>query len=367
MRKMASNYNQTYPKPLKMFYNEYKVNQYNLSPEFQRDEVWNPQEKSYLIDTIMKGLPIPTIYIATMSKKYGSQYIVVDGKQRLLSIIAFLEGKITLPNDFDKDDLGYSKMNCCTYAQLNEMQESDSRVQEFLNRFNDYTLPMVHINEPSDEIIKDIFDRLNRGRVLNTAERIHGIYVQTPIYQAIKEISNHSVLRSNMKLCREINSNRMIDVFFSANLFFSLLEEQIVEGSDKSILEKYKKHQYLEKKHIQDAIDRFNECMDFLDKLKINLFNMKINRPSHLYTLFSFSAYCTSHKVSYSQDIRNKIIEFYQKYNHKDFDCVAIKNYSNAILNSANSKSSRKTRALALAEYCGLYEKAPSFNFKSST
>ncbi len=364
---MENNYNQPFSKPIQAFYREYQAGQYNLSPAFQRDEVWNTQEKSYLIDTIMKGLPMPTIYIASMSKKYGDQYIVVDGKQRLLSIIGFREGKITLPSDFDKDPLGYSKMNSCTYTQLNDMQGSEPRVKKFLNRFNEYTLPIVLINEPSDEIIKDIFDRLNRGRVLNTAERIHGIYVQTPIYQAIKNMSNHSVLLSNMKTCREINRNRMLDVFFSANLFFSLIEEQVIEGSDKSILDKYKKYQDLSTDDIKKTICTFNDSMDFLNKLKINLPDLKINRPSHLYTLFSFSAYCISHKVSYSDDIRTKVFEFYKKYSIKNFDCVAIRNYSNAIINSANSKSSRKTRATALAEYCGLYERSPSFSFKYIT
>lgn len=361
---MPGNYNQPFPKPLLEFFDDYKLQRCNLSPEFQRDEVWNNDEKSYLIDTIMKGLPIPTIYIATMREKYGEKYIVVDGKQRLLSIIAFLENRIRLPADFDKDDLGYSRMNSRTYSELMELMQNDARVKDYINRFREYVIPFIRINEPSEERITDIFDRLNRGRVLNTAERIHGMYVHTLIYQAVKEVANHPVLRRNMKACREINSNRMLDVFFAANLFFSLLEGGVIEGSDKSIIQRYKKHQNIEAEEIRKVKTEFDKCMVFLEKIKIDLALAKINRPSHLYSLFTLAAYCVTHKISYSEGINAKVIEFYRKYNNKEFTVSPVWDYSNAIMNSANSKRSRKVRGISLLEYCGLYAQAPAFCFK---
>ena len=72
------------------------VNQINkgnilLSPYFQRRDAWNVKIKSRFIESLFLGLPIPQIILAERKEKKGS-YIVIDGKQRLLSLQQFVEG-----------------------------------------------------------------------------------------------------------------------------------------------------------------------------------------------------------------------------------------------------------------------------------
>src|SRR6202040_3319169 len=53
----------------------------DLSPQFQRRPVWTEEQASYLIDTILSGLPIPEIYIRSSSSPQGETcYEVVDGQ-----------------------------------------------------------------------------------------------------------------------------------------------------------------------------------------------------------------------------------------------------------------------------------------------
>jgi hypothetical protein len=59
-----------------------------LNPKFQRRDAWENKRKSSFIESLMLGLPIPQIVLAESNTKRGS-YIVVDGKQRLLSIRQF--------------------------------------------------------------------------------------------------------------------------------------------------------------------------------------------------------------------------------------------------------------------------------------
>ncbi len=63
----------------------------DLNPSFQRRDAWSEQEKSKLIESLMLGFPVPPIILAENKKKKNS-YIVIDGKQRLLSIRRFYAG-----------------------------------------------------------------------------------------------------------------------------------------------------------------------------------------------------------------------------------------------------------------------------------
>lgn len=65
-----------------------------LEPSFQREYVWNQPKKQQLIDSILLGIPIPTFYFSI--DKNGN-LLVVDGKQRINSILEFLKGKLSLP------------------------------------------------------------------------------------------------------------------------------------------------------------------------------------------------------------------------------------------------------------------------------
>jgi len=73
-----------------------------LNPDFQRRSVWKPGAKSYLIDTIMRGLPIPVIFLReprTELKTLKSSRDVVDGQQRIRTILSFIVPEVL--SDFD--------------------------------------------------------------------------------------------------------------------------------------------------------------------------------------------------------------------------------------------------------------------------
>lgn len=66
-----------------------------LQPEFQRKLVWNPKHKEAFIETILKGFPFPEIYIAQRGidiENLQAEQVVVDGQQRLSTIMNYLEG-----------------------------------------------------------------------------------------------------------------------------------------------------------------------------------------------------------------------------------------------------------------------------------
>src|SRR5262249_19086778 len=60
----------------------------SLDPAFQRRDAWTDERKSRFIESLMLGLPIPQLVLAEHNKTKG-RFIVIDGKQRLLSLSKF--------------------------------------------------------------------------------------------------------------------------------------------------------------------------------------------------------------------------------------------------------------------------------------
>src|SRR6187455_2039871 len=74
-----------------------------ISPKFQRRPVWLEPERSELISTILLRLPFPEVYIQSALDPGSGQerHIVVDGQQRITSLLMFMDNQVPLPvNDY---------------------------------------------------------------------------------------------------------------------------------------------------------------------------------------------------------------------------------------------------------------------------
>ena len=125
-----------------------------LQPKFQRRLCWEPNARSYLIDTIVNGYPMPKVYLrkAINPKTKLMAYEVVDGQQRLAAIIDFIEGRLRLSQKHNREfgDNTFSELpdsvqrNFLQYEISTEIMEnaSDSEVLQMFERLNSYTLPL---------------------------------------------------------------------------------------------------------------------------------------------------------------------------------------------------------------------------------
>ena len=73
--------------------NEWRtLDKLNMSPKYQRKSVWGTEQQSLLIDSIIKNIPIPPVFLReSIDKKGISSFEVIDGKQRLTSIFKFID------------------------------------------------------------------------------------------------------------------------------------------------------------------------------------------------------------------------------------------------------------------------------------
>lgn len=141
----------------------YKMGELVINESFQRYSVWTPQAKTLLIDSILNELPLPKIYIRTKidSKKQKTIKEIVDGQQRIRSIVEFADNKFILNNKSEK----YQGKQ---YADL-----SDNEQEIFLG----YAITAEQLLNATDDDVIDIFARLNSYTVsLNAAEKRHAKY-----------------------------------------------------------------------------------------------------------------------------------------------------------------------------------------------
>jgi Protein of unknown function DUF262 len=71
----------------------------NLSPPYQRGDVWGLIRQRNLIRSILMGIPIPSLIINDrFAAGCGEEIAVIDGKQRMTAILKFLSNELEIPS-----------------------------------------------------------------------------------------------------------------------------------------------------------------------------------------------------------------------------------------------------------------------------
>lgn len=149
----------------------------DFSPRYQRaGNVWNKKQKQLLIDSIINGLDIPKLYFQFMPKDSSKRdylYAVIDGKQRLETIIGFIEDKFPLSGEFkylfDEEKSGYMDIAGKKFSEI------DSIEPEIAAKILNYVMCIVFIDTDNPDIINEIFIRLNSGKSVNSFEKRNAV------------------------------------------------------------------------------------------------------------------------------------------------------------------------------------------------
>lgn len=129
-----------------------------INPRFQRRDAWNITRKSRFIESIILGFPIPQIVLASNEKERG-KFVVLDGKQRLLTILQFYGKSETPNNKFALKGLEFRPdLNGYTYEDL----ENNAPFLSVLDALDNQTIRTTLIrNWHTENFLYKIFLRLN--------------------------------------------------------------------------------------------------------------------------------------------------------------------------------------------------------------
>ena len=136
-----------------------------IQPAFQRNVVWNDGQRSFLIDSVLRGMPIPEIYVETLTNADGTERVtVVDGQQRIVACLRFLNDELRLSSDEPLDARWRNRI----YSEL------DLSLQQ---RFRSYELLVRKLPVQDEATLREIFRRLNKNvEALMPQELRHAAY-----------------------------------------------------------------------------------------------------------------------------------------------------------------------------------------------
>jgi hypothetical protein len=182
----------------------------DLSPQYQRRERWSHDKQSLLIESFILNIPVPPIYLS--EDAYG-RYSVIDGKQRLSAICAFMSNVLTL-----NATKTFHELTGHTYDTLPQDIQYSLSVRPYLR--------VVSILKQSDPGLKyEVFTRLNVGGERLNPQEIRNVAFRGPLNDLIVSLSGNSFLRKQLKITSEKSPayRKMDDVEYV--LRFLTLEE----------------------------------------------------------------------------------------------------------------------------------------------
>ena len=157
----------------------------DTGPVYQRRERWRADKQSALIESFLLNVPVPPIYLA--ESDYGV-YSVIDGKQRLTSIRAFMRDELALSHLEKLRDLEGARFRDLPRALANALQ-----VRPYLR--------VVTLLRQSDPDLKyEVFTRLNTGGEPLNAQEIRNVVYRGPLNDLVYELAQHPFLLRQLKI-----------------------------------------------------------------------------------------------------------------------------------------------------------------------
>ena len=195
------------------FLDLYSQNKLDLNPSYQRKSVWNNKDKEFYIDTVINNYPCPAVFLyKDMDENGFTTYRVIDGKQRLSAIIDYSTDKFAYSKDSDNINLATKK-----FSELD---------QEYKKRFWNYSIPIEQVNTDNQEVIKSIFDRLNRNNKKLTPQELRNARYDGYLFQYVHNETADNFWNEFLSIGKK-DRMRMEDEQFVAELVLLTLSEQI--------------------------------------------------------------------------------------------------------------------------------------------
>ncbi|MBU0663407.1 MAG: DUF262 domain-containing protein [Proteobacteria bacterium] len=192
----------------------------DLEPPYQRRSVWTPKDRYFFLDTIFNNYPSPAIYLQKENTTKGPKYNVVDGKQRLQTVLRYYHNKYAIPQNFPIVELRGKKFKDIS--------------AEYSSKFYNYVFSVEQLfSMHAEEDWNEVFFRVNRSQKQLTPQELrHARYDGWFINRAESEVkdltANPGLFWKNIKVSSTQKNRRMKDVEFISTLMLLILEKRFV-------------------------------------------------------------------------------------------------------------------------------------------
>jgi|SRR6056297_1586543 len=188
-----------------------RKNKINEQPEYQRGKVWSNEKASLLIDSILRGIDIPKIYLRTLNNSLHD-FEVADGQQRLNAIFDFVDNSFKL---IDKSIKGL-RVGRVENQEIGGLT-FDELPKNFRDKILEFEITISIIENCTENEVRTLFGRLQEGVTLNPAEKRNAIISTTGKH--IESIA----LNHNFFMSSKISAKRFKHQDYLAHVFALML------------------------------------------------------------------------------------------------------------------------------------------------
>lgn len=258
-----------------------------LSPSFQRRQVWTAGAKSFLIDTIMRGLPIPIIFLReqkTDLTSLESKREVVDGQQRIRTLITYIAPGFLADYKPERDFFEVLKAHNHEIAGKPFAELPDDVRQRILDyQFSVHILP----SSVDDREVLQIFARMNSTGVKLNDQELRNAKFFGAFKTSIFDLASEQLPRwRTWKIFTEYNIARMEEAELTSE--FALLMLKGITGKTQSAIERIYLEKDVEFQEQEEIERRFRYVMDLIeDKFGEEIRFTPYRKKTLFYSLFA--------------------------------------------------------------------------------
>lgn len=253
----------------------------NLEPEFQRSSVWSKSERSKLMDTILRGYPLPAVvfYKHRDSETHRQVYDAIDGKQRIESILQFMGEMKGRDKDFEavfthvEDDEEVTVKS--TWRHLH-----DSNKRSIFR----YEMPVVWLDGNPSEV-REVFVRINStGKALSKQEIRKAKYFKSGFLKEMTKVA--ASVRSKlleMGVLSDAQITRMKDIEFVSELVLSVMYNAVQDK--KRVLDRAMTPNGVDMRSLGKAVRRFKAALKRVNRILPDICETRYTKAADFYTL----------------------------------------------------------------------------------
>jgi len=319
-----------------------------MHPPFQRNPVWTDKQSSFLIDSILKGYPIPEIYLQEKVDAEGRTItVVVDGQQRINSFLRFVAG------EFSIDESQSTRWGGMSFEDLSK----EEKIAFFKYKFVVRVLPDVDEDE-----IRSVFQRINQNNVALNSQELRQSTYRGEFIQSMNRIADRCYW-DEIGIFTPQKIRRMLDVEYISELTVAYLNGLQNKKAKLDYYYALYEQDYQEKEEIELLFDKvIGEILQTIPTIKKTRWSNMVD----FYTLFLVLAQKAESFPLNSEKrdlLRDKLISFSEEISRvqKSSDDEKYKsenlnanNYATGIRNSSDLGSRRIRQNALLEELKGL-------------
>lgn len=251
----------------------------NLSPGFQRKSVWRLADRRKLIESILSGYPVPSIFLYKRYEGGRLVYDVIDGKQRIETIFMFCGARGFQRERFDVrfQFPGDEKPHSYTWRELERARCSAPMLS--------YKLQTAEVTGDLGDIV-DLFVRINStGKALTGAEKRHARYYSSPFLKEAQRLARRT---RRYLLGQRVLTPAQVDRMRDTELVCELLAS-IVAGAPiqkKAAVDRAVGNETLNRHTLRKASGEFSSAVRAMRRLVPDLTATRFRNSSEFYSLF---------------------------------------------------------------------------------